>query len=556
MNSVETYQILNPENKEDICAKFTVDDITMHFDLNNITTIGGDYVFSAWVKSDAEGGIIANGEHFATSTEWRKITLQFTATNVDFSMLFTTVGTYYIYHSKLEVGNKATDWTPAPEDSIKTMENEYYLSTSATSLEGGSWSTIAPTWVNGKYMWCRTVTTDGAGNKTYSPSQNGVCIAGAKGDTGTGVSSMTPQYYLSTSKTSATGGSWSDTAPSSVPKGKYLWTRLKVVYTNPSSTEYTTATYESMADSRIEQLKDSITLEVTGADGTKSSIAMDDEGKINLTGDVIAERINVDNLMARNITATGDIQFDNNYYRIITDPDKKSVRLFAFNKLSLEGMPVTIDGGPDSITLSAQYGVRVVACQLIAEAGLVSPDNNFISHTNEFNYVPAGYSDHVWFNYRTQGGTSNGTVNAYYFGNGQGGQAPIYCSGMTVNGSRVDDYVIAQGISGSWRYRKWASGIAECWGWTGWKTVDVTTAWGGVYVAENSTSNFIGALTYPFEMSSIYYFATPEIQNGDYWLLTAASNGSSTTTPYWQAARGASKSGLNIGANIYVCGRY
>ena len=84
----------------------------------------------------------------------------------------------------MEKGNKATDWTPAPEDSIKTVVVEYYLSTSATSLSGGSWSTTAPTWINGKYMWSRTVITDGNGNKTYSPSENGVCIAGAKGDDG------------------------------------------------------------------------------------------------------------------------------------------------------------------------------------------------------------------------------------------------------------------------------------------------------------------------------------------------------------------------------------
>ncbi len=85
---------------------------------------------------------------------------------------------------KVEKGNIATDWTPAPEDSIASVDVEYYLSTSATSLSGGSWSTTAPAWVNGKYMWSRTVTTDGAGNKIYSPNQNGVCIAGAKGETG------------------------------------------------------------------------------------------------------------------------------------------------------------------------------------------------------------------------------------------------------------------------------------------------------------------------------------------------------------------------------------
>lgn len=93
-------------------------------------------------------------------------------------------GKITVQWEKLEEGNIATDWTPAPEDGIASVDVEYYLSTSATALSGGSWSTTAPTWVNGKYMWSRTVTTDGAGNKTYSPNQNGVCIAGAKGETG------------------------------------------------------------------------------------------------------------------------------------------------------------------------------------------------------------------------------------------------------------------------------------------------------------------------------------------------------------------------------------
>ena len=93
-------------------------------------------------------------------------------------------GKITVQWEKLEEGNIATDWTPAPEDGIASVDVEYYLSTSATALSGGSWSTAAPTWVNGKYMWSRTVTVNGAGNKTYSPNQNGVCIAGAKGETG------------------------------------------------------------------------------------------------------------------------------------------------------------------------------------------------------------------------------------------------------------------------------------------------------------------------------------------------------------------------------------
>lgn len=153
---------------------------------------------------------------------------------------------------KLERGNIATDWTPAPEDAIASVDVEYYLSTSATSLAGGSWSTTAPAWVNGKYMWSRTVKTDGAGNKTYSPSQNGVCIAGAKGDTGStgakgdtgaagkGVTSIVEQYYKSTSATALAGGSWSTTYPG-WENGKYIWTRSAITYTDSTTPVYTTA---------------------------------------------------------------------------------------------------------------------------------------------------------------------------------------------------------------------------------------------------------------------------------------------------------------------------
>ncbi len=153
-----------------------------------------------------------------------------------------TAGAYaYFKLPKLEKGNKPTDWTPAPEDSIAKIDVEYYLSTSATSLAGGSWTTKAPTWVDGKYMWSRTVTADGAGNKTYSPNQNGVCIAGATGSTGAagkGVTSIVEQYYKSTSATSLSGGSWGTTYPG-WENGKYIWTRSVITYTDSTTTTTT-----------------------------------------------------------------------------------------------------------------------------------------------------------------------------------------------------------------------------------------------------------------------------------------------------------------------------
>jgi len=127
---------------------------------------------------------------------------------------------------------------------IQTVDVEYYLSTSATSLAGGSWSTTAPTWVDGKYMWSRTKTSYSNGSTTTTDP---VCITGSKGSTGTtgatgatgqGVESITEEYYLSTSKTTQTGGSWTTTPPT-WSKGKYIWTRSKIVYKNPTSTVYT-----------------------------------------------------------------------------------------------------------------------------------------------------------------------------------------------------------------------------------------------------------------------------------------------------------------------------
>lgn len=178
-----------------------------------------------------------------------------TSQNTYFTGMNSNVGVSYQFKNlKIEKGNTATDWTPAPEDYVSFVDVEYYLSTSATSLSGGSWSTTAPTWVNGKYMWSRTVTTDGAGNRTYSPNQNGVCIAGAQGATGAkgdkgdtggtgatgkGVKSIVEQYYKSTSATAMSGGSWSTTYPG-WENSKYIWTRSVITYTD-NTTSTTTA---------------------------------------------------------------------------------------------------------------------------------------------------------------------------------------------------------------------------------------------------------------------------------------------------------------------------
>ena len=57
----------------------------------------------------------------------------------------------------------------------------YYLSTSKTELKGGEWTTNSPTWIEGKYIWSKTVTEYKNGDIIDSEP---VCITGAKGDQG------------------------------------------------------------------------------------------------------------------------------------------------------------------------------------------------------------------------------------------------------------------------------------------------------------------------------------------------------------------------------------
>lgn len=128
---------------------------------------------------------------------------------------------------------------------IASIEEWYYLSTSATSLAGGSWSTTYQGWSNGKYIWVKTVFkyTDNTTKETTP-----ICVSGTKGETGAtggsgkdgadglGIVNVDVLYYQSTSSTSLNGGSWSSTVPVWA-NGKYIWTKTKTTYSDSTYDE-------------------------------------------------------------------------------------------------------------------------------------------------------------------------------------------------------------------------------------------------------------------------------------------------------------------------------
>lgn len=116
MNTLASVTMTDPYGKVSECIQFTIDDVTDPFVLDDIMAIGRQYTFSLWLMSDSDASLSVVGDTFVSSNAWSKYHITFTADGTDLLLNFDTAGVYYIYHPQLEIGNVATDWTPAPED--------------------------------------------------------------------------------------------------------------------------------------------------------------------------------------------------------------------------------------------------------------------------------------------------------------------------------------------------------------------------------------------------------------------------------------------------------
>ena len=143
-------------------------------------------------------------------------------------------------------------------------EITYQAGSSATMPPTGEWLANIPLVNEGYTLWIRAVYkySDETTSEVFSPS-----IAGK---TGRGVKQVTPEYYLSTSKTEPTGGTWSATQPEKT-KDAWIWVRYKTIFTD-DGIGYSDAarddTLNGLIDvtvsnkSAIEQLNNSINLSV------------------------------------------------------------------------------------------------------------------------------------------------------------------------------------------------------------------------------------------------------------------------------------------------------
>lgn len=122
------------------------------------------------------------------------------------------------------------------------------------------------------------------------------------------------------------------------------------------------------------------------------------------------------------------------------------------------------------------------------------------------------------------------------------------------NGVQMKDYVVEQGITNNWHYRKWNSGYMECWRRLQ-ITANVTNVWGSLY-----TSGALSAtnLTYPYAFTETPILNVNLASFGSGGLIMSSGNnfGSATSTGALEIARGTQYSGGQYLLNYYAFGRY
>ena len=78
---------------------------------------------------------------------------------------------------------------------VDNVDVMYCLSTSATVAPDAEddWTTEYPGWVEGKYLWSKTITSysDGRADSETAP----VCISGSKGSTGVGIVNVVENVF-------------------------------------------------------------------------------------------------------------------------------------------------------------------------------------------------------------------------------------------------------------------------------------------------------------------------------------------------------------------------
>lgn len=209
-----------------------------------------------------------------------------------------------------------TGATGATGNGIASITEHYAVSSSSSTVPT-SWSTTVPTMTaTNKYLWnYETITY--TNSTTADTTKRIIGVYGDKGDTGEtgqkgdtgatgkGLKAVTPQYYLSTSNTTQSGGSWSETKPAWVT-GRYYWTRDKMDWSD-NTTTYSTPQLATDLNNLYSSLK-TVTETVTTQGTNISALQGDISSKIwkqDITTAITSLEIGGRNLLRNSQTLLG-----------------------------------------------------------------------------------------------------------------------------------------------------------------------------------------------------------------------------------------------------------
>jgi hypothetical protein len=122
MSTIVSSETTSPNGLTETCVQFEIPDAREKYCFAGVMSIDTKYTLSFWAKAEQNSVLSVNGESISIETEWTRHTFTFVADSENLEIVFNTIGVYYIYQMQLEIGNVATDYTPAPED----VEEEIY----------------------------------------------------------------------------------------------------------------------------------------------------------------------------------------------------------------------------------------------------------------------------------------------------------------------------------------------------------------------------------------------------------------------------------------------
>lgn len=215
----------------------------------------------------------------------------------------------------------------------------YQASTSFVVPPTGQWLENIPLVNEGYTLWTKITYTysDKTTSDVYSPS-----IAGKAGR---GIKQVYPEYYLSTSKSEITGGTWSVTQPEKT-KDTWIWTRYKTIFTD-ESVGYS----DAIRDDALNGLFDVTVSNKSAIEQLNNSINLSVQETTTIKNDLQATKDNLSNLetQAQQYTTKAELQLvkDGIAETISETVDDKTKILKQFKRMA-DGMH--IQGADGSVT--------------------------------------------------------------------------------------------------------------------------------------------------------------------------------------------------------------